>query len=95
MVSEEVSSRIEEIEQEKPNWENKQVVIQAIGEIIEEKDSFIDSFLLCEDFEKHYGVLWVSEEIDYIPSLVLEILGGNGMRIEQKNYNNTNQIIFY
>jgi len=95
MLSAKTESRIEEIGKEKPEWDNKQVVIQAIGEIIEENDTFVDSFLLSEDFNsEHYGILWINEEIDYIPSKVLNILGENGMNVQLQDYSKTNQIEF-
>jgi hypothetical protein len=94
MVTKEVSNRIDEIRKEKAEWNSKQVAIQAIGEIIEEKDGFIDSFLMCESYNEDYGVLWVSEDIDYIPAKTLELLGKNGMGIKKQNLNRTNQIEF-
>ena len=96
MTTKRANKLIEEIAKEKPNWSNKEVTIQAIGEIIEKNDSFVESFLLTESFSgKPKGVLWISEDIDYIPPNTLKILGKNGMSIKKKNYNRTNQIEFF
>lgn len=95
MTTEKVNQRINEISEEKPNWDKKQVVIQAVGEIIEENDSFVDSFLLSESYGENVGVLWINKEIDYIPAKTLEILGKNGMNIRQNNYNRSRQIEFF
>ena len=83
----------EKIEKECPQFSEKACVIQACGEICE-KDSFIDSFLLCKENNTDYGVLWVNKEIDYIPANILEILGENGMNVKMKNYRKSNQIRF-
>jgi len=96
MTTERANNRMSEIRTEKPEWNEKQIAIQAIGEIIEENDSFIESFLLCESYDGNYtGILWVSEEIEYIPAKTLKILGNNGMNIKRKNYHKINQIEFF
>jgi len=95
MVTKEVSNRIDEIRKEKPNWHEKQVVLQAIGEIIVEKDGLVGSFLLTSGIhEKHIGVLFLDGNMDKIPPKTLQILGENGMSLKKQNLKHTNQIEF-
>jgi len=96
-MNQKIASLKDEISQEKQEWSEKTCVIQAIGETIEQSDSFIESFLNCENFQgESYGVLWLNPDIDYIPSKTLKILGENGMNVIDytEKVNETNSIEF-
>ena len=95
MTTDRVNQRMEEIRNDKPEWDEKQVAIQAVGEIIEENEEFVFDFLLSQDFDgSHKGIIWLSEEIDYIPAQTLEILGKNGMNVEPFELKDHRQVVF-